>query len=290
MQNMGGSIIIDPPDAGDSSGSGGLPFGCVQYTVELPAEGVVAEPGQICAVEMVPVESNRATRVVFDTGSLPGTGFVEVDPALIDGVVGSPTLEVVDASETGLLDLQIVAVERNGDGFAFELRWPDNVVLQDDATTRLTLRTALEFGCEPQTRVIHSATDVYLCLDEMGSNPEWVSSGDVCTVCRIIAEMAPSPIVPDKVGDDLPLAQALRLRLVELARVSNTLILLAECDGGADLEYEWHASAGHVERLAPDVVRWTLEDGLGAPMIQAAAWGESAAAVATWAFNERAAA
>jgi hypothetical protein len=108
-------------------------------------------------------------------------------------------------------------------------------------------------------------------------------------VCRIIAEMAPSPIVPEKTNDALPLAQVLRLRIVELARVSNVVVLLAENDGGDGLEYEWHASAGKVEHLAPDVVAWTLEEGLDAPSIHAAVWGADGAAVASFAFNVEAA-
>jgi hypothetical protein len=108
-------------------------------------------------------------------------------------------------------------------------------------------------------------------------------------VCRIIAEMAPSPIVPDSTGDPLPLSQVLRLRIVELARVANVVVLLAENDGGAGLEYEWQASAGKIEHLAPDVVAWTLEEGLAAPTIHAAVWGSDAAAVASFAFNVEAA-
>ena len=100
---------------------------------------------------------------------------------------------------------------------------------------------------------------------------------------------APSPIVPDKHADELPLAQALRLRIVELARVSNTIVLLAENDGGEGLEYEWLPSAGRIERLDDDVIAWTLEEGTPDPFIQAAVYGKNAAAVASFAFNDRAA-
>ena len=137
--------------------------------------------------------------------------------------------------------------------------------------------------------MIHAAMDIHLCFsDHDFKTPEWVSAGDQCTVCRIIAEMAPSPIVPEKCADGLPLARALRLRLVELARISNAVVLLAENDGGPNLEYEWHASAGRVDELAPDVVLWTLEEGMAAPFIQAAVFGADAAAVVSWAFNEAA--
>jgi hypothetical protein len=108
-------------------------------------------------------------------------------------------------------------------------------------------------------------------------------------VCRIIAEMAPSPIVPDKAADELPLGRVLRARIIELARISNTVVLLAENDGGEGLEYEWHVSAGRVERLAPDVIAWTLAEGMAAPYAQAAIWNADAAAVASFAFNTEAA-
>jgi hypothetical protein len=100
--------------------------------------------------------------------------------------------------------------------------------------------------------------------------------------------MAPSPIVPDKGADGLPLARALRLRIVELARVGSTVVLLAENDGGAGLDYEWHPSDGRIEQLAPDVVAWTVAEGMAAPFIQAAVWGADAAAVTSWAWNEAA--
>jgi hypothetical protein len=101
--------------------------------------------------------------------------------------------------------------------------------------------------------------------------------------------MAPSPILPGSIEDELPLAQALRLRIVELARIANTVVLLAEHDGGSGLDYEWLASVGQVERLAPDVVAWTLAEGQPDPLIQAAVAGPSSVAVASFAFNERAA-
>src|SRR5439155_10591887 len=94
---------------------------------------------------------------------------------------------------------------------------------------RMTVRTTLELRCTPDTvtRVVHAAMDVHLCVSDRDfTAPEWVSAGDQCTVCRIIAEMAPSPIIPDKRSDGLPLARALRLRVVELARVSNAVVLL----------------------------------------------------------------
>jgi hypothetical protein len=151
--------------------------------------------------------------------------------------------------------------------------------------TRITVRVSFEAACPDAPQVVHAVTDVHLCdLDDLPV--QWVSSGSVCSVCRIIAEMAPSPIVPDARADDLPLARALRLRVVELARVAGTVVLLAENDGGPDVEYEWSASVGAIERLAPDVIALHATADMSNPFVQVAAFASDAAAVASWTFND----
>lgn len=278
-----------------SGGAGGLGPGQCGFTVEVPAEGVPAEPGQICSASMVPVDSNRAAQVrllapvaaVGDAG-LSWGGQIDVAPAIASLLVGAPVVEVIDATDPALMKGTVSQITRTPQGYSFQAEWPWSTSFASDGLTRITVRVTLELSCPPATQIVHAVTDIHLCQDA-GRQPEWVSSGSVCSVCRIIAEMAPSPIVPDKAGDDLPLARVLRLRIVELARISGTVVLLAENDGGDGLEYEWHVSGGRVERLAPDVIAWTLEPDVTAPFAQAAVWGGAAAAVATWAFNEDAA-
>jgi len=278
-----------------SGGLGGSPF-CntswlQSFTVELPPEGTPALPGQICSAAVEPVVSNRAARVTLALTVARdlsvARGFVEIDPNLIDRVVGTPIIEVVDATYAPFSSLQVSGLTREATGYSFDATFtqpmPD---VMPDGYARMTVRVSLELDCAPQpeTRVVHAATDIHLCIAD--NDYAWVSSGDDCVVCRVIAEMAPSPIVPEKAYDELPLAQAMRLRIVELARVSNTLILLAENDGGDGLEYEWHPSVGRLTQLAPDVVAWTLEQGMADPFIQAAVIGSNAASVASYAFNE----
>jgi hypothetical protein len=273
-------------------GSGGNP--CLEtFTVELPPEGVPALPGQICSATVEPVVSNRAARVTLQKlgpqrDLQSATGFIEIDPNLVDRVVGEPLIEVVDTTVPQLASMQVSAITAEAGGYSFDVAFPEPFSGSSDGYARMTVRVSLELDCEPpaQTRVVHAATDIHICLSE--DDYTWVSSGDQCVVCRVIAEMAPSPIVPDKAYDELPLARAMRLRVIELARISNTVILLAENDGGEGLEYEWHASAGSVARLAPDVVAWTLSEGMPDPFIQAAVSGPSAVAVASFAFNEAA--
>ena len=282
----GGTVIV--PDAGEM-----CQFGIDEsFDVELPPEGTPAEPGQICAAAVEPVESGRAARVTlsgFSSGGTSADGLIEVDPALFDRIVGDPIIEVIDSTNAQVGAMTTSGVTREATGFSFQAAWPNQLFLPPDGMTRMTIRVSLELSCgDGGTRVLHAVTDLHLC-DDNNFGVEWVSSGDRCVVCQVIAEMAPSPIVPDKSDDELPLARALRLRIVELARVSNTIVLLAENDGGEGLEYEWHPSVGKVEKLSPDVIAWTVEDGMPAPMIQAAVVGPAEAAVASFAFNEEAA-
>ena len=267
-------------------------FALDSFTVELPPEGTPADPGQICAATVDPVVSNRAARVTLEKLGAPGDlqtarGFVEVDAALLDNVIATPTIQVIDATDPALSSLVVSNIQRQATGYSFDAVFAQPIYASSDGFSRLTVRVSFDLDCTPRpTRAVDAATDIHLCIGE--GDLTWVSSGDQCVVCRVIAEMAPSPIVPDKTSDDLPLAQALRLRIVKLARIANTVVLLAENDGGDGMEYEWHASGGELTVLAPDVVAWTLADGMPDPFIQAAVSGPHAVAVATFAFNEAA--
>jgi hypothetical protein len=284
-------IAGGPADAGNPGDAGGPdagPPGSCRYTVELPPAGVPAEPGQICAATMVPVDSNRAAHVQLQAangspGSVEGT--IVIAPTLLGMVVGTPKVEVIDATDPALLALDVSAVLPNPSGFGFLGRWPGPVTFRAEGMTRITVRVTFEAACPDAPQLVHAVTDVHLC-DLDGLPVQWVSSGSVCSVCRIIAEMAPSPIVPDAGSDELPLGRVLRLRVVELARVSGTVVLLAENDGGSEVEYEWSASAGVIERLAPDVIALTAGEGVMSPFVQVAAFAADAAAVASWSFND----
>jgi hypothetical protein len=279
---IGGSVA---PDAGTPEPG---PPGKCTFTVALPPAGVPAEPGQICAATMTPVDSNRAAHVQLEAvNGSPGsvTGTIVIAPSLLGMVVGTPEITVIDATDPALLDFAVSDVLPNPSGFGFRGRWPGPVVFRDRDMTRITVRVAFEAACEDAPQLVHAVTDVHLC-DLDGLPSQWVSSGSVCTVCRIIAEMAPSPIVPDAGADGLPLGRVLRLRVVELARVAGTVVLLAENDGGDDVQYEWSASVGTIEPLAPDVIALHASEGMAGPFVQVAAFADDAAAVASWTFND----
>jgi hypothetical protein len=276
---VGGTI--DP--AGGAAGTGIGGSSCI-YTVELPPPGIAAAPGQICAVSTEPVRSNRAARVTLAKAGADINvvqGHIAIEPMLAGQVVGFPTLTVLEANAPVLASLQVSEMAPEPGGFTFRGTWTEPLVLSSWA--QMTLKATFEIACDADAqdlRTVEALTAVHLCLDQ--SSFQWVSSGDQCTICRIIAEMAPSPIVPDKIPDGLPLGRAIRLRLVELARVGDTVVLLAENDGGADLEYEWQAGSGAIQKLAPDVVAWAVPSGAGPHHVQAAVFGRLGAAVASY--------
>lgn len=301
----GGGILIGGfGGVGGVGGTGGQPALCEgfaqeqTYEVSLPPEGVPAEPGQICSVSVAQVESGRAALVTLKKlgagdDLTDAAGFCEIDADLLPRVIGVPFLEVIDATHPELTKMVVTGMTPQAKGWSFQASFPGPLTISPQtfgnvSPGRMTVRVSFELDCSPNgpSKVVHAATDLHVCLDE--GEADWVSSGSQCTVCRVIAEMAPSPIVPDGSHDDLPLARALRLRLIELARISNTLVLLAEHDGGEGFEYEWFASDGRIDRLSKDVVAWTLAEGMPAPFIQAAVSGPGALGVASYGFNEAA--
>lgn len=285
-----GGIVL----TGGTGGTGGNVCGDGAYlgtvTVPLPQPGVPAEPGQLCQTVMMPVVSNTAARVTLTKYS-PSTylamGFVAIDPALAGLVVGTPSISVTQAEPPELSQMTISDVQPAAGGFSFHAEWPPPLDLTLPQSARLLVKVTFDLLCDAgtgETRTIESNTVVYYCL--VGEDLSWVSSGDECKVCDVIAEMAPSPIVPDKREDDLPLARALRLRVVPLAVIGRSFVLLAENDGGSSVEVEWQASEGSVETVAPDVVVWTPPLGAEAPLIQAIATSAHAAAVASYSAGE----
>src|SRR5688500_16059221 len=59
--------------AGGQAGASSCGTYCDELLVDLPAEGVPAEPGQICAASVEPVTSNRAAFLTFDTRAADGS-------------------------------------------------------------------------------------------------------------------------------------------------------------------------------------------------------------------------
>jgi hypothetical protein len=284
MAGIGGvGGVINP-----AGGTGGTGIGACSYTytVDLPPPGIAAQPGQICAISTEPVASNRAARITLakaGTDITVAQGHIAVEPMLAAQVVGLPAVSVATASHPALANLQVSDVAAEPGGFTFRGTWPRPFDFNTNRGARMVLKVTFDIACDADARdlkTVDALTEVHLCVD--GSDLEWVSSGDDCTICRIIAEMAPSPIVPEKGPDGLPLGQAIRLRLVELARIGDTVVLLAENDGGGELEYKWLAGSGELQKIAPDVVAWTVPNEAGPHHVQAAVFSKFGAAVASY--------
>jgi hypothetical protein len=284
--SAGGDVFA----AVSSVGAGGADW-CTTFTVEVPPEGTPATPGAICAVVMSPVESNDAARVKltkYSTALNLATGFVEIDPALAGTIVGLPAISVLSAALPELLPMNVTDVQTTAGGFSFHADWPPFTSVPEP-WAELTVKVTMQIACDPlgtDLRTIESITHIHLCLGE--GDLTWVSSGDECKVCEIIAEMAPSPIVSALRGDNLPLGRALRLRIVMLARIGRTLVLFAENDGGPGLTYAWRSTGGATLELTPDVVVWTPPASPGPHLIQAAVHGDDEAMVASFTFQEAA--
>jgi hypothetical protein len=300
------SLILNPGDGpgdGPPLARGDVVTGPCMFTVDLPPAGAPADPGSICVVSVDPVDSPGAAKVglTLSPGSVDlAQGTVTVAPALIGDIIGLPQI-TVDSTVPQLAGAQVTGITPTSSGFSFTVRWPG----LDGGTTaaipqqaRMTFHVALQVVCPADagveagidgsvvTRLVNSTTYVEAC--ESGFGLTWISSGGSCNECVVVAEMAPSPIVPDALGDDLPLGRAIRLRVVAVARIGRSVVLLAENDGGDDLDYSWHPSGGVIERVAPDVAVWTPPRGTEPHALHVAVEGTQGAAVATFRWEQAA--
>ena len=275
----------EPPIPSDAAG----PLCPITFThlVEIPSPGVVADPGQICAVVQPPVTSNTAARVTL-TNYLSKTesakGWIAVPAPLLATVVGLPAVTVTSATVNGFATMQVTNVAKISGGFSFDATWPSAI---PHVTTggQMTVKATFTVNCgDGGTQTVESITKIDFCVD--GNSFEWVSSGDSCTVCAVIAEMAPSPIPSDNQGDDLALGRVIRIRVIEVARAGRQVLLFAENDACEDAAYEWRISGGKLDRVADDVMLWTMpEDGGADPFGQVAVWNAEGAVVENFLFG-----
>lgn len=242
-----------------------------QFTVPIPPPGAFPDLAGVC-VGGSPVVSNMAatlTLTSFDPQALTADGVVAMKSELLAAIIGDP---VINAPFT------VSALTKTATGYTFVAS-----ALPKFASS-MTAKVTFQVGCgdaglDGGIQTVESTTDFALCLDGPNTNA-WESSGSTCIQCCVVCEMAPTPIVSDNHGDDLPLARALRLRVIELARAGKQVVLFAQNDAGPDAEYEWRVSGGSIERLAADVVVWTLPDARDtAPFGQLAVWNDDGAIV-----------
>ena len=270
-----------------------------EFYVEVPEAGTPALVEPICAEDLPPVASGWAARATLGnphvesaSGETMADGWVEIASELAAHIEGVPELTVIEVDDEYLRPTKLDNVRLEGGKYRFDATWDHALSRpQNDGTSmRLIVGVAFDMQCAGTLRRVESRTVLHLCLESGQINPPvtWVSSGDLCNVCAIIAEMAPSPIVPGQREDDMPLARALRLALKTVARIGRTLVLWAEHDGGSgDWDYDWTTTGGKLERVGDDLVAWTPPDGPEPHLLQVAMAGAQAAAVATLRSDER---
>jgi hypothetical protein len=265
---------IDASDAGPGEASP-CPMGECTYVVPIPDAGVFPDLASVCAVGS-PVVSNTAallTLTSYDPNAQTADGFVAIPQSLLDAMVGDPVIAMVVGNPIGVQSLT-----KTTGGYSFKA---SSLVFNGSVmTAKVTLQIACgDAGLDGGIQTVESMTDLALC--GVDGPPQWESSGGTCIQCCVVCEMAPTPIVSDNHGDDLPLGRALRLRVLEVARAGNRVVLFAQNDAGGAAEYDWRVFGGTIERLADDVVVWTLPDDVEAraPFGQLAVWNDEGATV-----------
>jgi hypothetical protein len=240
-----------------------------QFTIPVPEAGVFPDLASVCAAS-TPVQSNTAATITLSNwngNALTADGFIAITSDLLNALVGDPVI-------TGG-NMTVQQLTKTTNGYTFKA----SQLLSTSMTLKVTLQVACgDAGLDGGVQTVESTTDLALCI--VGNADAWESSGSTCIQCCVVCEMAPTPITSDNTGDDLPLARALRLRVIELARAGNQVVLFAQNDAGEEAEYEWHVTGGTFEKIAADVIVWTLPDTREKqPFGQLALWNDEGAIV-----------
>lgn len=282
----GGSTSVGGNPA--TGGTGGCPSYYTQstYVVALPSGDTPKDAAAQCNWTGAFASDRPAARVTLKYDpSVPAqaTGIVTIDPdvlnAISDGYVSVSSVTASGATVSNLV--------RVNDAYTFDVKFIDNPYVG----TTYTFSVTLSYTCAPimsSTRTVHAATTVTLCGGYNGSS--WVSTGDTCTICYPMAEMAAQLMpAPADEPDDIPLPGEIDVRIVEVAREGRTLVLLAKKPRDAEgLSLTWQASAGDLMHAADDVVVWTLPEEAGPHMVQVAAERGRSASVVSYLHRDEA--
>ncbi len=267
-------LVFPPSDASDAQPveTGPCPQGECSFTVPVPDAGTFPDLASVCAVAS-PVVSNDAATVTlsnFDAQAKTADGFIAMKADLLAAIVGVPVIAV----SPNVMTAQITT--KTSTGFTFTASWSS---IPQTMTAMVTFQVACgDAGLDGGVQTVESTTDLALC--GVTAPQTWESSGSTCIQCCVVCEMAPTPILSDNMGDDLPLSRALRLRVIEVARAGKQVVLFAQNDAGDGAEYDWRVSGGSIERVSDDVIVWTLpEDSEGPPFGQLAVWNDNGAIV-----------
>ena len=292
----GGSVAVGGSSAiggtGNSLGGntgitvGGGATSCPSYSssqtfaVTLPGGDTPTSAAALCNWAGTFAGDRPAARVtlVYDP-NVPsqGTGTITIDPEVLNAA-GGGYLAVSSVVANGAVISNLVRVN---DSFTFDVKFTTTPYLGSSFTFQVTL----DFTCSPMmssTRTLQAATTVYLCGTTGAMN--WVSTGDTCTICYPMAEMAAQLMpAPTNEPDDIPLAGEIDVRIVQVAREGRTVVLLAQKPKDTDgLSLTWQTSAGQLILAAEDVAVWTLPEEPGPHMVQVAAERGPSASIASY--------
>jgi hypothetical protein len=272
---------------GGSGGAGGSTAVCSQpwempmtYTVALPQGDTVKVIDTLCAWSAGPEPNAPAAVIHAVAGADPRvvTAVIDLSPEIFrgNGFVSLPAVTTSNSSVT------VGAVRKTDQSNRFEvdLTWPAGFVPTQG--TGLSVTVSVNFVCEPQmssTRAVKVTGQLSLCKD--GAGVAWKGSGESCTVCTAMAEMAPLSTPHPPLADGLPLPGDLGLGVRAVARVGRTVVLVARHDGDiGEVSYRWRASGGELQVVAPDVAIWTVPETPGPHQVQVAGETDVAAEVA----------
>jgi hypothetical protein len=254
------------------------------YDVPEPPIGVEPDAQTLCEWNTDAVESNRAARVTFTPYSQSiylATGQVEVAADLRNRVIGVPDIRVVQAFPEDLLNAEVTDIQPSNTGFAFHIAFPQTAHYEA-GETEMSLQVTLELDCTDfgdDTKMVESTTFVHLC--EGGDDVVWVSSGDECTICYEICEMAPCPIPASPDGQLSVLPGSPKVEIVPVAGQGRMVVLFAEHRGTqGPISYCWRASGGTLSGENRSGVIWQLPADSGPHLLQVAVKDTHSAAVA----------
>ena len=262
------------------------------YEVPSFPEGVPATPEDICGTETEYAESNQAATVELTADPVDGyvaSGYISIAEAVRDQMVGVPTLELVGAQPEELLAATISDITASGDGFSFDIAFPEGETMVPDYT-ELTTRITFEMFCDDasvETQLVESFAYVHLCEGE--EHPIWVSSGGECTVCSEVCEKIASPLPSARDSALKTLAGSPRATIVPVARYGRNLILFAEYrETRGRVSYVWKASSGSISESDQAGIIWELPPDPGPHFVQVAIRDTDSAVLATLAWRHEA--
>jgi hypothetical protein len=299
LQGGAGSGAGTVGATGGAGGVGGTmratsvcPQGEMEWTraVKTPAAGVSPTVSAVCTPQVNRVESYRAGRVTLDlqgVGLNSALGRIEVAPGLAPLSAALPRIVVEAAKPSEIGNATVTDIVKTSSGFSFKISWPISLSSYHTGwdPPSLTIRVYLEVLCDQdadsgtRTVVVESITYFNLCAGP--DHPIWVASGDQCTSCDSVCEMAAIPIVPTVGPDELALPSALSAEIVPIVEVSRSLTLFIDHRGArGPVRYAWKITAGTLSSNDQSETVWELPSDPGPHLVQVAVYDGDSAVVA----------